>query len=220
MEARARKVLKCRVFPTLVGDEEAAMMAVLRSRESINRILGKSIGPGVSGNFRYYIAMCHLANGGKTRELIEQGEKLLLESAQMGCADAWWVLAERVEDKEEYEHLEYILRGYILGQPQCKAYVAADPEAIIAAMVLFLPSCQENGGQFIRHFLQIALDFSLRPYCKVLVMPIWMQTLEIPAKDREAVEDLLRTMLLPEGDTLYAKIAEAYDLAEDIEGID
>ena len=87
-------------------------------------------------------------------------------------------------------------------------------------MVLFLPSCQENGGQFIRHFLQIALDFSLRPYCKVLVMPIWMQTLEIPAKDREAVEDLLRTMLLPEGDTLYAKIAEAYDLAEDIEGID
>lgn len=214
---KAQKFLKCSVYPTLIGDESDTMLTILRNRESINRVLGKPITKTVSGAFRYYMAMCHLVYGKHSGELIEWGETLLLQSAQIGCADAWWELVTRAEE-ESHEKLEYTLRGYVLKQPQCVAQVAIDPEAILVKMMLFLPVC-EDGGQFILHYVQIASDFGLSPYIKVIVMPQWT-SMEIPGEDREVVEDLLRAVLLPEGDKLYAKIAEIYDLGEDFEGID
>ena len=52
------KKLKC-TFEPLVKAEEDAITLVIKSSESINRVIGKDVGFHLSASYLYYIAICH-----------------------------------------------------------------------------------------------------------------------------------------------------------------
>lgn len=224
----ANKCLKFVVSkpPALSATEEATMLAILKNKESINRILGKSVGKSVSGAFRYYIAICHLSYG-RTKILQREGAKLLLHAAQTGCADAWWELSRRCKSNcHPFEPLEYIMRGYILGQPDCISHISADFDSFLVSVGMLIPVVEE-AGQFVQHFLLVIKDglekgVELDHYTRMLL--VW-DDIEIPVKDRDICGELLYTILMKGErvvlyDTIYAALVDKYDLSMTLEDID
>lgn len=187
------KKLRCTYAP-LCPEEESEIAAIIRCLENTNRILGKPVKAGVSPEYHFYIAMCHL------RRNHRDGFELLLACADGGCGAAWWELFRLSDDPMTQACCR--AKSYSLGCQEAIDYANCDLEVFSAEVIALMTSLIDEDSRYLKTLLLLAHEPDMGHLLEILGSQYVSSKVRVEEKDRESVRILLRSAL-DKGDPDY-----------------